>query len=399
MAVQLCHTAQVKYTKAKAASTPSARKLLLEEAAHTWQSALNLLDSQLLAQRKIVNRNLTMVHMNLVFAAAEDASEQSLQYHAKQMASHMAQSAPDRQAWTDLAIKFVDGVAEHSPSPRWRYRLLCAFASTEAPPQLLVEKEMASARALLSVMDDEIAAMGGCALRSNPILLGRRSNCAGKKAADCKTARVAGCESNMAEVLFPDTVEMACAGLHYLATFYDALNFYRQAHAKHRECVTLAMSLDGADANDLDALIEGRSKVKGFLEGKPWFLESVAYLQEIHRKIAEEERAENELRKAAMAHALQEIQAADTECWELLSFLCQNYPISEALTKQLPAKGKHANISKNIVIRFLAGYHPDKQFTDKTKQGLGLEKWKLLAVEITKMLNHYYEVACKQTVH
>jgi len=159
------------------------------------------------------------------------------------------------------------------------------------------------------------------------------------------------------------------------------------------------MTLDGADVDDLNALIEGRSNEKGILEVKPWFRESVAYLQERHRKIAQEESAEKELRRAAVAHSLQEIQEANTGCWELLSHLCENYPISEALSEQLPAKREIGKMSKKILIRFLAAYHPDKQFADKTKQGLGLDKWKLLALEITKMLNHYYEVTCKQDAH
>lgn len=189
-------------------------------------------------------------------------------------------------------------------------------------------------------------------------------------------------------------VEMTCVCLHYLAEFYDVLKLSRQAHTKHRECVTLAMSLDGTNVNLLFELVEGRSTVKGLLSTKYWFRKSLLFLQKQQQKADDEKRAEEDRKKGVIAQPLRDIHAANKGCWELLSYLCTNYPISE--TQRVPTKAENGEeVPKNTFMRFVRDYHPDRQLTDKTKQQLGLENWKLLSGEITKMLNHYYETLYK----
>mmetsp|Transcript_42441 Transcript_42441/g.79683 ORF Transcript_42441/g.79683 Transcript_42441/m.79683 type:complete len:478 (-) Transcript_42441:128-1561(-) len=189
-------------------------------------------------------------------------------------------------------------------------------------------------------------------------------------------------------------VEMVCVCLHYLAKFYEILKLSRQAQIKHRECVTWAMSLDGTNINDLDQLVEGRSTVKGLLSTKCWFRESMIFLQKQQRKAAQAYSAEEERKKEKIAQPIREIQAANIGCWDLLSYLCTNFPLSES--QHLPTKPENGQqVPKSQFMRFVRDYHPDKQQADKTKERLGLESWKLLSQEITKMLNHYYETLYK----
>merc|ERR1712072_101204 len=151
-------------------------------------------------------------------------------------------------------------------------------------------------------------------------------------------------------------VEMTCVCLHYLATFYGVIKLSRQAHTKHRD--------------------------------------SVAFLQKLQQKTSQEQNEEDERKRARISQPLREIQSANISLFELLTYLCKNFPA--LADQQIPSKPENgAKIPRNTFMGLLRAYHPDKQASDKSNMCLGLENWKLLAGEITKMLNHYYETDYK----
>lgn len=189
-------------------------------------------------------------------------------------------------------------------------------------------------------------------------------------------------------------VEMKCVCLHYLAKFYTCLHMTAQSRLKHRECVMLGLSLDGTDANSLPDLLENRSFVKGLLAAKFWFRDSVQFMQRAQEERAKECDEEEAKKWEAIKGPLARVMAANTGLGPLMKYLCENFPVAEG--QACPGDGVDGgSIPKAAFMRFMVHYHPDKQTEDKSRERMGLDNWKNLCTQITKMLNHYYETVYK----
>ena len=194
-------------------------------------------------------------------------------------------------------------------------------------------------------------------------------------------------------------VEVSAVCVHHLAEFMGVLGMDIQSTKQHLECVRLGASLD--TEADVGALISRTSTVKGVLATKSWFKASLRNLQKKDREKKRQAEKTREANRKRIQKPLKSIQQANRGREALVEYLYQTFPPAARGENASGGGGGRAagggsgsssrGRKKRDFLEVIREFHPDKQ-VGRAPDGWLPDDWQMLCGEISKMLNHYYEV-------
>jgi len=188
-------------------------------------------------------------------------------------------------------------------------------------------------------------------------------------------------------------VEMSCITRFHLGKLYGSLGLPEQQAKRFREALELSLSMDPSFLGSSECVIDGRSMPQGGLFNKPWFRAVVKLLKQ--RQKASEDEAKQSAQETR-EKLLEEIKGPMDDLkqprslHELINHLATKY--SDGGLSHIPTD---VTVAKNVFMKALLKFHPDKQSEAPRVWRYSLDGWKGFCSEVTKVLNFHYEAHFK----